>query len=692
MVDRPDINPQVFQKRRNTVTPTLEAATPNFRSAPSVTNFAADSVADTLVSMTDDSRRLELVSADSFDLAQENFDRVLREIRDDQEVESEAKLARAKLSYQARVAEIRETGDPNSLPEDSTEAFEEVMTDLLEDDDLSLYQKNYLNPRVEEGRIRMAEGVLEYQARLREIEQENNLAEIMRAASVTSFNNPAAFRDEIEAIRQSGPMQRLNDVEREKAMQKIEQDLAASSIRGYVQSNAGTALSLLKQGAYDDILDGNLKAQYVDMAEANIKKVKQGKTFEQLRAKAMAKANMKRDPYSYTDADIERLWQQDIITDGEVPQMIMAREDAKLELDAENLTIARVYEAANGRSTLSPIRKEDVDAVDLTYERTVMPEVEKLRAEGNHAAANTTMANWVSDVGVMPTMVKEDLVSAIRSEDPNAILQAGSVLDRIEEQRPKMVTVPPADRAKLDRLNEVLRFETDPVQAVRTVAQEDRNEFAEVRTKNFNSEYDPSEAQRAFEKAMDDWWFGAPELSLEGESVARLQADMKAAAKAYYLTKPQADDDMYKAAVNTIKENWAVSRADGNGRYMKYAPELYLPEFPEIGHTYIQADLHETVTSVNPNLQAGDYLIVPDDITTGRISQNKLPSYRIMVSDERGVNQLMDADGKLLRYEPPQLTREEAMQKLPTVRELKEQSLNSGGEMSVLLNNLMAVR
>ena len=457
MVDRPKLNPQVFRKPSSQGVPRLSAQPPNFRAAPSVSSFAGKSVADSFLSMADDAKRLQAMSSQQFQFDQRQFEVAQSEIEANQELEAEAEIGKAKLEVQRQVEELRQNGNPNTLAVDSSALYDDVMQQVLNERDLSEYQKRYLLPRIEQGKLRMAENALQYQAELRKVEQENNAREALDASGITTYNNPKALRAEIEVIRNSGQMQRLSDPERAKVMDTVEKTLADQAVRGHIEGSPSEALFLLESGELDDIITGDKKAQYIDMAQSKLGAAKQKQTLDQMVGAAQFEQKVRNDPYSITDDDLRLSAEAFGIKDSEVKRLVGLRESSKASLLKDNADIT--YGANLIRSGV-PVNSqilEDKKAFNKAYE-AMLPQISALPYEQRLASS----VKIISDNRVIPDSLRGKVELAATSNDPEQVKEAVDLLSRLESDvetsylADKLITGRPRDR--LERVAEQIRL------------------------------------------------------------------------------------------------------------------------------------------------------------------------------------------------------------------------------------------
>ena len=694
MVDKPRISPQAFAKSTTRGVPTLSATTPNLRGTPSVTAFAQESVADTLVGLADDSNRLAALAGRQFDISQEQFEIAQAEVERNQELEAESTFAKARVEYQARLQELRQTMDVDQIPQATSELYDKVMAEAFESQDFSAYQREYLAPRVENEKTNTSLRAIEYQANLRQIEQENNARDSMAALSVEVFNDPKRYREKIAEAAVSGPMQKLSEPERQASMANVQLELVDSAVRGWADQEPATLEALLRNGEFDDLIDGETKAQYIDLAKSRQKKAVEKRTFEESRDLGLFRSRMDQDPYAVTDAEIQQASVRFNLSDAEIANMFTRRGNAKAKFDNNTTRVTRVMSIAKGDqpNTLSSLSAEDKADVDLAYETQVAAEIQADLEAGRPNIANTKLVNFIGEVGIVPTAVTEELVGQIRSGDATQKAQAIDVIERMRNDdrlRRVPLGIPVGDIAYLDRVSDLMRYKSDTEEAIRIAEQEQNMSTTEVRTKNFDKVFNPDMAIRQFDDVMDTYWFSDPDLPVVGGTKSELLADLRAAALESYLRNPTADKGMYRRAVEGVQHRYSVFDGDGTKRYMKDAPNRHMPPNPATGnHEYIKVQLHEDIKTVMPDAEIGDYFIVADDLTRGRISGGQAPSYQVWTMDEDGtVDQLM-SNGVAQRFVPRALDMEQATEMIRKELELKKQQRKDRRSLGEILRGL----
>jgi hypothetical protein len=656
MVDTPKLTPQAFSKRQTSGVPRLQAQAPNFRAAPSVNAFAAQSEADMLISMADDAKRLEMVAGGNFNISAQQFQKAQDDIKEDQLIEKEAILAESSFLIEQEIEAARQGSNLADIPENTMKAYDAVVKRTLEKDDLSDYQRGMLEQDYASSRIKVAGQAVKYQAELRKVEQANNFARIVTAKSMDVYNKPEKYDAFIKEGR--GKLS-------QKQFEAARKTLAEAAIKGMAATPDGAKkLEIaLDQGKFDDAISPNDKFTYERLAKSSQAKEKIERTTDQLQELGEFRANLQENPNNYTATDIDLMRTKHDLTDGEVTNMFTMKERASLELEDKQSRKSDIQarmqnNSSGGTQTISPKRKEDIEDLNLLWNENYQEKVSSLKQSGDTAAAMSHTANFINNSGFVPQSLKEEVVGAIRNGDVTEQVYYTGLYNRLQEdQRGKTLDfgMSAEDIAYSDRISEVLAYQSDPEVAVQQVRQEFANPAREVRLEIFkstpeNGGFDENKAWEAFQDLYsnlddDDSFF------VNSGMKNQVLNELRATAKSYAINSPTVGDKMYERAAQLLAPNYRYSSADGVKRPMKYAPEAVLNISPQIA----QVMLANEIKSVAPELEMGDYSILADDHTARQVAAGLSPSYAIMIIDEgESINQLqVDGEFKRVELTPP---------------------------------------
>lgn len=662
MVDRPIINPQSFSKRQaQTTAPDLSTAVPSLRNVPSVQNFASQSVADTFVQLAQDSGRLEAIQQRAVQVSTEQAEFAIREVKSRQAVEAEKVYSEASLSAIERINAVRETvEDSDQIPTLTAKAYDDVVSKTLERN-LSPYQKDLLQQRFNQQKSVVGAEALDYQNQLNKIETEANLSEILRNDSVSIYNKPNMLRPRLEQMEQALRDEGLSQAEITANISRYKAQLTKSAIQGEVAVNPEVALQKIKDGQFDDLINGPEKAQYLDFAKSRITANSQKRTVQDAFKISALEQQIKADPDAFTQADLEDRAAVYGMTFSETKTLANKWNEAKVAKRELEGKVNRVLVASTDpEQRLNPANPDDVNDVDEVFEKVVAPE---LPPAENFSSRNDMLVNWVDSIKVVPTMVGRELKGAIEVGSVEERVAAVDLVNKLDE-RGLDVPLNPEERAFYTRAQEVLRYKSgDKEEALRIVEQEMSmaDNLRSVRETSFSKEFDETKAVNKLKKALGDGLFSPVRVdeAIDGDLPQEIVFDVQAAAKQFYLKKPDMDQAI-ENAIRVVKPNYKVTEIDGAKRAMKMGPEKFLPPVLN-SHDYLQEQLANDVKSINPNLKPGDYYIATDAVTMREVSSGgMIPSYAVWTIDDNGVvDRLKDEDGRFARYQPAELSEDE---------------------------------
>lgn len=316
MVDRPKLDPQVFSKRSSQGVPRLTAQTPNFRAAPSVSSFASESVADSLVSMADDAKRLQAMHDEQFQFDQQQFEIVQSEVEEKQRLEAEEQFSKAEVLFSSASQSIIEQGDADSVLANSVEAYDKISSEILNTADLSKYQVDYLNKRFSEGRNAVSLSATKQQIAIRQAEKAASKADAQRGREVTLFRTPTVEKFlELSKGADAGERSELSQVLLERV----------------AQENPDKAQELLDSKLFDSSVDGDKLIDFQGIVSSEKeRKLRVSRSYQK-----QIIDNIKDDIKDYsTVSEKGKYWQgRDGTTEAQLEARIKASGDAGLYQD-----------------------------------------------------------------------------------------------------------------------------------------------------------------------------------------------------------------------------------------------------------------------------------------------------------------------------------------------------------------------
>lgn len=277
--------------------------------------------------------------------------------------------------------------------------------------------------------------------------------------------------------------------------------------------------------------------------------------------------------------------------------------------------------------------------VDEYYQERVVPLVQGLEPEARDAA----IANFVNLTKVVPSGLKDQTTSFIRSGNPELIAEASSLINRLDEVPGVSDDLAsPNERAFAEKVTDLMA-NMDAKEAVR-IAQQATDPRDKARIDSVNDELKKQftgtlkTSQRAWSKeqandAFSKFWGSDPEADpINADQMGKEWNDN-------YVAFRQAGMDEAKAinaANGAIKRNWS----EFNGEILKYAPDVYYGA-PDDDNEYITEQLVSDINADSPFPVSQDNIILISDERTSRTASAGQPDYAIAV---------IQPDGGLFRY------------------------------------------
>jgi len=274
----------------------------------------------------------------------------------------------------------------------------------------------------------------------------------------------------------------------------------------------------------------------------------------------------------------------------------------------------------------------DQKVIDSYYKRNVMPLLDEMPPELKVAA----QANFITQLRAVPKQIKQEISNNILSGDPDLIIQAGDLVDRIDEvpgladlavnasQRAFIQTVTDLSTSLGPEQAVILAKElTDPRDKARIEAKEN-----EIKSEKMEEDYD-SIVEDNFES-----FFGT-DLLVDNINKSSVNREYKQLFESYFkagMSKDRAEEK----AINVLKTNWKESQFG----FMKHPPE----SFYQVGSNvnYIKKQLKRDITTgfVGFDFNVNNIFLLSDEQTARKASQGH-PDYRVMVIDDNGELQVL---------------------------------------------------
>lgn len=282
----------------------------------------------------------------------------------------------------------------------------------------------------------------------------------------------------------------------------------------------------------------------------------------------------------------------------------------------------------------------DQKVVDDYYDRNVLDQIKDLPPGVKIAE----QALFVDRLKMVPKRIKQELSNNILSGDPELILQAGDLVNRLDEIPGLVDLVVNASQRAF--INDVTDFSlsmspeeavklakelTDPRDKARIEAKEE-----EIKTEKMREDY-PDVVENAFEG-----FFGGDFLvdNVNKESVNR---EFETLFESFFKAGMDKDRAEEKA-IDLLKTNWKESQFG----FMKHPPETFYSVGGEVDYIKDQLNAELVKGTIGLEFKKENIFLLSDE-TTGRTASQGQPNYRVMVIDNNGeihMPVLSDEDGK----------------------------------------------
>lgn len=288
---------------------------------------------------------------------------------------------------------------------------------------------------------------------------------------------------------------------------------------------------------------------------------------------------------------------------------------------------AEAMERVFNRLTGNPEEVVSQEDVDLAWDETLAPSLEGMDAEQRAAS----IEEFVDSTKVIPTQVKERVVSNLNSGDPNLVAESAGIMDRLDSLR----GIPddafsPNDRAFAETVVN-LSANMEPKEAVDLARRNtDPNDRARVKDRQEIIKEEEFDYAEMIEAEFDPF-FGATRVDQinRGKMTQEYQTLFEEHFKA-----GMDQDAAHRKATQIMKRNWGESSVTGEARAMRHPPE----DFYAVGGKtdYIGKQLIEDVKEsvfLAEDVELGDIRLVADQFTSRSASSGR-PQYIVQVITE----------------------------------------------------------
>jgi hypothetical protein len=362
--------------------------------------------------------------------------------------------------------------------------------------------------------------------------------------------------------------------------------------------------------------------------------------------------------------DIEMAYKNGVLTPAK-------RVELTVHLDSENrkavktaqderAALGRVQSAITGRGFLDFRSSDDRKAVDLFYDKVLVPTLE--RAKVDPAQAMQEVVGFAAKSGIIPSPVRQMIRGALRAGDSQEAegvirlfnrvskVQAADLLDRLKTANPAVLDdFSDEDIALGNTIQTYVRAGVPATQAVAlaekslSVAEPER----EARKLRYTADKAPAKNLKRLERELTGFRWFSPNMPAKVPDA--LAGEYERFTREEFVRSGELEAAQ-STALDHLRRVWGVTQIDGKPRWMKYAPETVYNVPGEDGK-WIREQLHADLQK-NALWDKEPDLTLAADALTARESQ---PSYMVLRRKDGVLEPLLGGDGRPLRFRPDYL-------------------------------------
>jgi len=373
--------------------------------------------------------------------------------------------------------------------------------------------------------------------------------------------------------------------------------------------------------------------------------------------------------------DIEAARSEGRLTPSSYDELSTVWESTQRGVQEQAETDARVADAVAGKTVLDPRSAEDRKAVDA-YWRS---QSRGVPADQQQALAETI----VSKTGIIPPTLAGQLNGAVRG-DAKSMAWAADSIARMERSSPAAVGDLPTETTRPARvMMAYLNAGVNPEDAAKLVDRDmqvsdplRKARETQMRAGGLSS---PIELAWTWASGTGDGALRSDQGFFEGGDQGledpELSLPVRTDFEMFYASAYGAhgNDAASRAeAISEVKKRWSVTDADGNRRWMRYAPErVYGMPSASIGEQL--AVQVAPLVGEDAGELAGRLSIASDPMTARARTANARPTYAATYFDKNGLlQQVIAPDGSPFRFRPePQSPEDESTKRAASVKELQ---------------------
>lgn len=451
------------------------------------------------------------------------------------------------------------------------------------------------------------------------------------------------FQKELLTIGYKAQLQDMNADQRAKAILALQK--TKSLPNGVTVEDKADIVA--KLNAYDSTIKSvEIKAAALEKAD---------KELEISREAANLEIGVPRGETTYED--VVRAEQSKIITPSKKVQLFKQL-DAEVKKAVEDAgSVERVSAALRGEGFIDPKSTEDKKAVDLTYEKVLLPKVDSVEAP---AAKKQIITNFVDKMGIVPESLRGKMRGVFRGDDVDQKIFYADLVGRIQDAKPQALDdFDDKDITQAIMINEMVKAGTPNEQAVEKVQKlteginagrleilkEDFSNLVEDKGTEvqINSQKVINIVQDTFDEGVFSMNASLPNQQLGVEEAA--VKEYKDLYKTWYLNTNGDTELAKKQAQKALKRTWGTTGVNRKSKQLtKYPIEK---AYPGMGTKEIKEDLMSDVRKIHAfkDVSPDDVYIQWDPRITGR-EYSKYPRYRILAENEEGLLDPVIFEGK----------------------------------------------
>ena len=432
----------------------------------------------------------------------------------------------------------------------------------------------------------------------------------------------------------------LDQNSKDKMVRSATNRLGISAIQGIISSDPAEGKKQLKSGKWNNFVTGKQMDVLLKSADTGINKEKAEATI----AQSMA----------YSDLVIKFL-----NGEGTREEIDLFRQNARVDVSGTGkqlITLERLFLRDQSESQKQVVKME---YGNQAYLGNISPDPNNAKARdavNAHYSAVVRVVppekfvdfsvNYVERTGVVPSVLKSNIVGGLNSVDSSKVIPAAMILEKLSKAT-NTTALQQFPNKSISFAQQVLDYNRNglpPEEAVEK-ANDMRNILPaekDNRTRAFREIEKQTSSTDVIQRKVDEGWFEGSISSWQSDPVINevMAGEFSRLREREYVLSGD-DETAQKAAFTMMRKNWGVTNINGDRRFMKYAPESIYgqPNLSEKENTeWIQNQLFFDVTknsifseeftkslilSVNPRVKTKDglpvYSVLRKDPETGII-------------------------------------------------------------------------